>query len=267
MYLEYYLSEMHRHTITLIGAGNLAWHLGPALENVGCKVREVYSRQLSHASKLTSRLYEASETDSLDFSHSASEIFIIAVADDAIHEVVDKLIVPEDALVVHTSGSKPLEILQNDYTAKIGVFYPLQSFRKERDVDFERIPIFVESQEEGEPILYSMARALSKSAHKITGEKRFALHLAAVFASNFVNHMISISQQIAEQEKLDFSWLAPLIGETVDKAMALGPRRAQTGPARRGDLQILDAHMEYLQKDEGLSRIYQAISQHILDEY
>jgi predicted short-subunit dehydrogenase-like oxidoreductase (DUF2520 family) len=150
----------------------------------------------------------------------------------------------------------------------VGVLYPLQTFSKAKKVDFKTTPIFIESNtEEAEKVLTLLAQAISQQVAKITSEERKALHLAAVFASNFTNHMLTISKDILQQNSIDFTFLKPLILETITKSLALGPDQAQTGPAMRGDLEILDKHLEFLQEDESVAEIYKVISQHIVDRY
>ena len=255
-------------TVSFIGSGNLAWHLAPALDNVGYVVKEVYSRNPKHAEALTERLYQAEVKASLDFSTSSSSVFIIATSDDAIEEIAQEIILPEDAVLIHTSGSQPLSILQFAATTNLGVLYPLQTFTKKQKIDFKDIPLFIESNnEETETILTPLAKAISGKVRKIKSEERKALHVAAVFASNFSNHMITLSKQIMEDNGLSFDLLKPLISETINKSLSLGPENTQTGPAKRGDLEILDRHMEFLQEDETLSEIYKLVSQSIIDKY
>lgn len=254
--------------VSFIGSGNLAWHLAPALDNTDYPVREVYSREPRHAEALAKKLYEARVVSDLDFSSSLSQIFVIAVSDDAIEELVREIILPEGALLLHTSGSQPLSVLDDAAADRTGVFYPLQTFTKSRKMDLADVPIFVESDDPyTERLLLAMAGAVSRKAHKISTPARRALHVAAVFASNFANHMLTVSADVMAAHKLDFDWLKPLIAETINKALTLGPEAAQTGPARRGDLEILDRHLEFLRADEAVAEIYRIISQHILDRY
>jgi predicted short-subunit dehydrogenase-like oxidoreductase (DUF2520 family) len=255
-------------SVTLIGAGNLAWHLAQALDNTEYSVREVFSRNSQHALALVKRLYEAEVATSLDFSNSRSRIFIIAVADDAITLVASALQLPYGAIVVHTSGSQPLSVLFNIATPMVGVFYPLQTFSKEKKVDWESTPIFVESQSsEVEKVLLQMGKALTKNVFKIKSSDRKAMHVAAVVASNFTNHMLYIAKKIMQENNLNYDWLKPLIAETITKSLAIGPEKAQTGPAKRGDLEILDKHVEFLAEDESLMELYRVVSQHIVDTY
>lgn len=259
---------MKPSSVSFIGSGNLAWHLAPALDNVGFAVREVYSPNITHARALVDRLYHGRALDEPDFSESESRIFIVAVSDDVIADVVKGLKLPEEAIVVHTSGSQPLSVLEKAPTALTGVFYPLQTFSKGKKVDFGDIPIFVESDDAMvQKVLVNMGKALSRKVTKISSDDRKALHVAAVFASNFTNHMLSISKAIMQESKLNFDLLKPLIAETLNKSLDIGPEKAQTGPAKRGDLEILDRHMEFLQEDLPVAEIYKVISQHIVNTY
>ncbi|WP_276367488.1 Rossmann-like and DUF2520 domain-containing protein [Chryseolinea sp. H1M3-3] len=260
---------MTKHTrVSFIGSGNLAWHLAPALDNSDFPVQEVYSKNPVHAALLVERLYEADVKASLDFSTSSSSVFIIATTDEAIEEVVQEIILPEDAILVHTSGSQPLSILGYAATQNLGVFYPLQTFSKDKKVDFKEVPVFIESANPvTEKMLRAIGNALSKVVIPLKSYERKALHVAAVFASNFTNHMLLVAQDIMKEHRLSYDWLKPLIAEMINKSLSIGPENAQTGPARRGDLEILDKHLEFLQEDPSMAELYKVISQHIIDRY
>ncbi|ADR22460.1 hypothetical protein MATR_36940 [Marivirga tractuosa] len=252
--------------ISFIGAGNVAWHLAPALENVGHFVNEVYTPDGKSAKKLVGNLYNAKIKESLDFSDSPSQIFILAVPDDAIQSIAQEIKLPEQSLMVHTSGSKGLDAMEYSSAAATGVFYPLQTFSKSKKLDFERIPFLLESEnKEALKILNILAKSLSKNIKIVSTAQRKQMHLAAVFACNFTNHMMSISENIMKNAQLDFSLLHPLVLETIEKALKHSPKSVQTGPAKRGDLETLDKHMEMLQSDENVQEIYRLISQNILD--
>jgi predicted short-subunit dehydrogenase-like oxidoreductase (DUF2520 family) len=254
--------------VSFIGSGNLAWHLAPALDNTDFAVKEVYSRNIKRADALVEKLYEAKPKATLDFSISPSKIFIIAAPDDAIAEIVEEIVLPQNAFLFHTSGSQPLSTLGYSATPNIGVFYPLQTFTKGKKIDFREVPVFLESENSvAEKVLSTMAKAISKKVFKVSSADRKALHVAAVFASNFTNHMLSLSKEILEEHKLDFDLLKPLITETINKSLAIGPENSQTGPASRGDLEILDKHFDFLKGDEDVAEIYKLISQHIVDRY
>lgn len=257
-----------RHSLSFIGSGNLAWHLAPALDNAGFIIKEVYSRNPQHAARLTERLYQAEVKATLDFSTSSSTVFFIATSDIAIEQIAQEIILPEDAILLHTSGSQPLSLLQFAATPNIGVFYPLQTFSKSKRVDFKTIPLFLESANETtSEYLFLLAKAISAHTFKITSEERKALHLAAVFASNFTNHMLTLSKKVMQQNSLDFEWLKPIVTETLNKSLSIGPENAQTGPAARGDLEVLDQHLELLHEEESIAEIYKVISQDILNRY
>lgn len=254
--------------IAFIGAGNVAWHMAPALENAGHIVTEVYSRSDRSASELVNKLYQAEPKSDLDFSDSSAEIFIISVPDDAISAIAQDIALPEEATVVHTSGAKSLGVLGYTATDSTGVFYPLQTFSKARKVAFGDIPICIEAADKRtEKLLRLLAASISKHVHIVKSEDRKALHVAAVFACNFTNHFLAIAEQIVNSKKLDFEILKPLITETINKGMNLGPANAQTGPAKRHDFQTLDKHMEFLSGNEELGELYRLISQNIVDNY
>ena len=255
-------------SISFIGAGNLAWHLAPALDNAGFSVKEVFSQNPKHAEELTDRLYQAEVKATLDFSTSDSRVFLVAVSDSVIKQIAQEIILPNEALLIHASGSVSMNDLSFAASTAMGVFYPLQSFTKTRKADFKNLPIFVEASDEAaEELLFEMGRALGGNIQKMDSEQRAYLHLTAVFASNFTNHMLKLAYQTAEQHHLQPDWLKPLIRETVEKSLSIGPMLAQTGPARRGDLETLDKHLELLHGDEKLKELYQLISQHIIDTY
>jgi predicted short-subunit dehydrogenase-like oxidoreductase (DUF2520 family) len=259
---------MRSTTVAFIGSGNLAWHLAAALDNTDYAVREVYSRNPAHAERLVERLYEAEVKASLDFSTSACGIFILAVSDDALQAIVREIVLPEECILLHTSGSQPIEVLRYAATPNIGVFYPLQTFTRDVSVDFSEVPLFVEATNPTTTsVVMDMGRALSDNVVKITSPKRMALHVAAVFASNFTNHMLLLAQEIMKENSLSYDWLKPLIATMITKSLQIGPEYAQTGPARRGDFETLDRHMEFLQDDEATAELYKVISQDIVDRY
>jgi predicted short-subunit dehydrogenase-like oxidoreductase (DUF2520 family) len=251
--------------ITLIGAGNVGWHLARHLENAGHQLREIYSRNFKNARKLVDSLYDAYPTASLDFSESDAQIFLLAVADDAIPAIVSEIILPENVILAHTSGSKGIEIL-SDLKCTTGVFYPLQTFSKAKEVDFEEIPILVEGENKAtEKELIALAKSLSNEVQAVNSDQRRTLHMAAVFACNFTNHLLTISKNILETEDLSFDLLRPLLLETVYKALELGPENAQTGPAARKDLATIKSHLNSLRINPELAQIYRLLSESIME--
>lgn len=255
------------YKISFVGSGNLATHLAIAFENAGHKVIEVCSRNKKNAMSLAAKLYRAKAKTGYDFSGSDIDILIVAVNDDSIEEVAQELIIKEDIVVVHTSGSKSLETLRYVPTDNTGVFYPLQTFSKSKRVKFEELPIFLEASGiHAFLILNDLARSISKKVFQVDGRKRKGIHVAAVFACNFTNHLFKIAQDILQKEEMNFDILKPLIVETINKSLALGPEMSQTGPAYRGDFLTLYEHMNYLSDNQIYKEIYRIISQDIIDQ-
>lgn len=266
LYLREIFFSTMKFNIAVIGTGNLAWHLAPALESAGHIVTEVYGRNIDKAARITSKLYAAEITDDLDFSESQAEIYILAVSDQAIPKVADSIILPEGSLLVHTSGSTPMDILAYSSASYIGTFYPLQSFTISREVNFRTVPILYESDDKHAlGILKTLTQSISSSSYYIKSRDRQALHIAAVFASNFTNHMLRLSEEILERQGLDFEMLKPLVLEQIDKSLEMGPEASQTGPAIRGDFSTLDQHYHFLNYREQIAEIYKLVSQDIID--
>lgn len=254
--------------IDIIGAGNLATNLGPNLEQNGLVVNAVYSRDIRDAKKLANKLYQATVTDQLDFSASRSTVFILAVSDSAIEGVARELILPENAIVAHTSGSIPLSVLGYTASQNIGVFYPLQTFSKAKSLSFKDIPILIEGENKyTSKTLRLVAQKISENVRTTSTKERLMIHLAAIFASNFTNAMLIHAEDILKAANVDTSILVPLVQETMEKSFSLGALRGQTGPAHRGDLDILEMHMEMLNNLEDKKEVYQLISQQILDRF
>lgn len=254
--------------IAILGTGNVAWHLAPALEEAGHTLTEVYGRDLEKAASITARLYTAEPKDDLDFSESEAEIFILAVNDQAISTLADEVILPEGSILVHTSGSVPLDVLGYSSASYTGIFYPLQTFSKDRALDFVDVPFLLESDDQTTlQKLKKLAKSLSPQTYVVKSKDRKALHVAAVFASNFTNHMLRLSEEIMARQGLDYEMLKPLIIETISKSLEIGAKRAQTGPAIRSDFNTLDTHYQFLNYNEQVAEIYRLISQDIIDSY
>ena len=250
--------------IVLIGAGNLAFHLGQCLHQAGIEVIQVYSRKITKARKL-SKLIQSTAINRLEQLSPEGDLYILAVSDTAIGEVAQRIaaVIPSDKLVVHTSGATPSTVLKNDFK-RYGIFYPLQSFSISRKVDFQQLPICIDAyRKRDQKILTKLAKRISSNVHFITDEQRAILHVAAVFVNNFSNHLFNIGAQISQQEGLDFDLLKPLILETVAKIQDSAPEKMQTGPAIRGDQLTLKRHLEYLEKFPQYAAIYQLMSHSI----
>jgi|SRR6187402_2850418 len=245
--------------ITLIGSGNVAWHLGKAFVKAGHSIEAVYSRDPGHAQALSDLFHGSTVATQTDFSKSNSELFIVAISDQALIEVAASLVIPENAVIAHTSGSMPMEAL-NEFS-KHGVFYALQTFTKGKEMNISEVPFGIEaSDNKTYELLSSLALSLSKNVQPISSAQRKVLHVAAVFACNFTNHLFSVSANILEKENLHFNLLNSLIKETVQKALEIGPEKAQTGPAIRGDEKIIQQHLDYLKSEPELQVLYKLIS-------
>lgn len=195
--------------IVFIGAGNLATRLAVELKEQGCFIEQVYSRTKSSAVNLSQEL-QTQYTISPEKIVRGADIYVVALKDSVVDEVLSKVTF-DNQLVVHCSGSLPLSALAK-YSKNTGVFYPLQTFSKHHAVDFKIIPIFVEaSSEENENILLHLAKKISNNVTLLDSEKRLFLHIAAVFACNFVNHFYTIASDLLKTKAIPFEVLHPLI--------------------------------------------------------
>lgn len=257
---------MMNKRIVLIGAGNVAHHLAPALLKAGLNLCQIYSRTLESARELGKKTGITYTSDTFAV-YPDGNIYIFCVNDDSLLTMYKSLRINENALVLHTSGSVSIDIFR-PYARNYGVLYPLQTFSKTRNLDFREIPLCIEaSDREVLKTLVLLGSKLSSRVYEINSEKRQKLHLAAVFANNFTNHLYHIAGKILEKEDLDFNLLRPLIFETAHKVMQLTPEEAQTGPGRRGDNTILHLHKNMLKDNRNMQSIYALLSQSIQDVY
>jgi predicted short-subunit dehydrogenase-like oxidoreductase (DUF2520 family) len=250
---------------SFIGAGNLAFHLAKALHSKGFKINQIYNRTESSAKELA-EITEAKFTSLLSEIDSTTDIYIVAVKDSAIGEVLSQINF-QDQLLVHCSGSQPISVLKN-YAKNFGVLYPLQTFSKSREVDFSKIPLFIEANSsENLEILKKIAGSISENVSVTNSEQRQMLHISAVFACNFVNHFYFIAGELLKSNELSFDVLKPLILETALKVQKLDPFSAQTGPAVRFDENIIDKHLEMLAESEEYRQLYKLISKSIFEHH
>lgn len=254
--------------ISLIGSGRVAFHLAQALLAQGHNIVQVYARDFDKTQKFAEKI-QARACQSLQ-QFQPVDLIILAVSDSAIAELVKQVheLFPE-TLMVHTSGSTDIEVISHVHD-KAGVFYPLQTFSLERDVDWSATPLFVEALADvDQKLLSDLANSLSKRVYQYTSKQRLTLHLAAVFACNFSNYCFDMAKQIVDAEQVDFSLLYPLIVETAKKATENDPKQMQTGPAMRGDQNILAMHQNLLAQAErdDLKEVYQLLSDGILKRH
>jgi len=247
--------------IVLLGSGNVATNLALALKTAGENIVQVFSPNLVHAKELAEKI-DSDPINHFSEIDRAADLYLIAVKDDAIAEVARHL-KHVDGLVVHTSGTTDIKVLSSEVSSA-GVFYPLQTFSKSKVVDFKTIPICLEASEPHQlKLLTQLAEKLSGKVYVMDGAKRKVLHLAAVFACNFTNHLYALSNQILMKNDLDFDLIRPLIAETADKVMADLPENVQTGPAVRNDESTMNKHLAMLLNLPELQEIYQTLSNSI----
>jgi len=252
-------------TITIIGAGCVGTFLAQKLHNKGFVINQIISKQKEYAEDLAFKVNAEVIPENFEGFNPNSDLYIVAVKDDVIMEIRKKFPLM-DKMIVHTSGSVPMDVFKKS-TPNFGVLYPLQTIIKERELDISSIPFFITaSNKETADDLKQFANSFSNSVFEITDEKRAILHLAAVFASNFVNFQLKIAKEIMENDQLPYMVLRPLVEETISKAFDIDPGTAQTGPAKRGDCNIIDKHKSLIKNPDQLA-LYTLLSDMIKKEY
>lgn len=253
--------------VVFVGAGNLATNLAKALYQKGFRIVQVYSRTEESACALA-REVEAGFTTDLQKISREARLYIVSLKDIAFVELLPQISQgKEEALLVHTAGSIPMSIWEG-HAARYGVFYPMQTFSKQREVDFEEVPFFIEANsKEDAGLLKAIAGTLSGKVYEVTSEQRKSLHLAAVFACNFTNHMYALASELLAKYHLPFEVMLPLIDETARKVHELIPHDAQTGPAVRYDENVINHHLAMLEDTPELQEIYKLISKSIHEHH
>ena len=249
--------------IFVIGSGNVATHLSCAMLKAGHSITGVCGRNYKHTAELAEALNTTPFTNINQIPTNA-DIYLISVSDDSIAEVAAQI--PEvEGIVAHTAGSVPMSVLKR--FGNYGVVYPLQSFSKSRQINVSRVPFCIEGNDcSTANSLIALARYLSKDVRPMTSDQRAQLHIAAVFASNFVNSMYAEAETILKKSNISFDIMQELIAETAAKAVELGPVAAQTGPARRGDTKVMNHQIQSL-ADGGLQKLYSFVSERIQCRY
>ena len=244
--------------IILLGSGNVATHLGIALKNSNYTIVQVYSKSIENAKVLANKL-NAQFTNNLSKLKS-TDLIIVCINDDAILSVLSQI---KNTAIVHTSGSIGLDVFKQKFT-NYGVFYPLQTFNKEIDINISEIPFCIEGNSlEFEKQLIKIAKALSNNVVKMNSQQRKQLHIAAVFACNFSNHMYSIADDLLAKKNIDFKILLPLIRKTNANLENYRPKEVQTGPAKRKDTAIIQEHIATIKENE-IKELYHRISDNII---
>lgn len=271
------MGEVASQRVVVLGAGRVATHLVPALVQAGHKVVQVWSRTETSA-RVLAEANRVSYTDEIAAVEPDADVYIACLTDEALPEVAGNLLRlfekvdgTDDSirggarrakrLFLHTAGSVSMDVWKQAGAVHYGILYPLQTFSKDRVVNMGDVSFFVEaSDDEAMARIESLAFSLSDKVFRADSKRRARLHIAAVFACNFVNAMYDAAHQLLAEDKIPFEVLLPLIDETAAKVHTLAPREAQTGPAVRGDVAVMHSHMEALAQDKELQGLYESIS-------
>jgi len=242
-------------SVSIVGTGNVAHHLGRAFRDAGITISDVYGRNSSSTNELA-YLLECSVAPTLN--ELSGDLILLCVSDNAVIDLASRI--TENRRLAYTSGSTPLSSLPN--RSFCGVFYPLQTFSKNREINITTVPFLVEGNSvQHESELMQLASKISQHVQSANSSDRLHYHISAVFVNNFVNHLFSKGKAHVEEHGLDWEVLKPLIFETIGKISDLDPFAAQTGPAVRNDEQTIERHLHEL---EGKSKeIYTLITQSI----
>ena len=246
--------------IALVGAGNVATCIGPRLKEAGHDIVSVYSRTAESAKELAGRLEVPYTTCFRNIPEA--DVFLVMLRDDALMERAAEIAsCAGKAILLHTAGSVPMDVWRTAGASRYGVLYPMQTFSRTSVVDWESVPLFIEgSSDQVTGTVRELALTVSPDVAVLSSEGRRKLHVAAVFACNFSNHMYAIADKLLADEGVPFRVMLPLVRETARKVETIPPRDAQTGPAVRGDLKVLTDHLSQLDDRPELARLYRMIS-------
>ena len=245
--------------MSIIGTGNVAFHLGNSFIERGIPIVSVYGRNPSKSKELAD-LWRCNVAESI--SEIETEFVLVCVTDSSVEEVISQL--PLGCKVAFTSGS--IDLVSFSERKNTGVFYPLQTFSKEKSINIFEVPMLIEADSSDfAHELFDLAWVVSRNVHFASSVERKKYHLAAVWANNFTNHLIYSAKNYLDSESLNWQLLMPLLKETVDKLNYLNPYDAQTGPARRNDLQTIDSQVKM---QEGMQKeLYSLLSKSIQKTY
>jgi predicted short-subunit dehydrogenase-like oxidoreductase (DUF2520 family) len=256
---------MAQYSLSFAGAGRVAGALCLELYHYGFKILQIVSES-EHNGKLLAEICNASWSSELNYTDQ-NDIIIVAVPDHRLNEVLARIKCADNTIVAHTAGSFGLEVFPS-HIKKAGVFYPLQTFSKERSIRFRDLPFLLEaSGKDSAEVLEFLAASIGGKAQFLTLDQRKMVHLSAVFVNNFTNYMLTAGEEITTSAGLSFELLVPLIKETVAKAIENGPERSQTGPAVRNDLNTIEKHIELLSFSPSLQIIYSEMTKSIIKHY
>lgn len=249
--------------IVLLGSGNIAFHLAKMLKISNINIHQIYNINSISGTELASK-YNTNFTNNINEICSNADIYIIAVKDSFISNIIDKLNI-DNGIVVHTSGTTDINIFNNKFI-NFGILYPLQTFSKDVELNYSDIPFLIEANnDESLGFIENIANKISSNVSVANSEQRKLLHVAAVFACNFTNYLYSVADNLLDKQNLSFNLLKPLIKETTRKALNSKPETNQTGPAKRKDLKIINEHLKVLEPNKELQKLYGLISEMIIE--
>lgn len=250
--------------ISLIGSGNVAYQLAKIFTEKGVNLLDVRSRNIDNGAAIAAE-FKVVFSNLIYEANPKADIIILAVSDDAINEIASK-ISKTNTIVCHTSGTESTEVLK-EISPNFGSFYPLQTFTKNRKVDFSTIPVLIDgSNENVKQTLFKLGEMISENVSFLSNEQRMLIHPAAVMVNNFSNHLFTLAEKYCEDKNLNFNILKPLIKETVEKISEVSPSQNQTGPAKRRDTKTIEKHLSLIE-DEKLKELYLLFTESIQKTY
>jgi len=250
-------------SVVIMGSGNMAWHMGHWLIGSGIQVNQIFSRNIERGAGLAAEL-KTEFTNRLDKIQERTNLYLLTISDDALTAVIRQAVFG-NRLVIHMAGSVPIDIFK-EKVKNFGVLYPLQTFTMGKPVEYSQIPVFIEaSNAKNLARIEQLAFKLSDRVYKVDSEKRAYIHLAAVIASNFTNHMLAVAEKYMQERNLSFDLIKPLVQETIAKALSISPFLAQTGPAVRGNTGVIEKHLSLLENHPEIRELYRVISESIVN--
>ena len=253
----------NKYKIVLLGSGNVAYHLAEMLKRSDINIYQVYNINKKSGEKLAKK-HNSSFTNNINEIVTDADLYIIAIKDNFIKNIIDKLRINK-GIVIHTSGTTDINVFSNKFE-NFGILYPLQTFTKEIELNYNEIPFLIEANNSKTlEFIDSIASSISKNVINTSSEQRKSIHISAVFACNFTNYFYSIADDLLEKQNLSFDLLKPLIKETTRKAIESKPKENQTGPAKRKDLNVINKHLKALEENKEIQKLYGTISEMIIN--
>ncbi len=254
---------MNKPCIAIVGFGNVGFHITKRLSAKGIPPQVISTRNPKKTKNLIAEIgCSALVTDEQDLSDLSPDFIILTVPDSAVSEVIRNFTFPQKAIVLHTSGSLPIDVFSD--SERYGVLYPLQTFSLSKDIDFSEVPVLVEASDNPTLIrIKELASVLSEDIRETLSYNRLRIHLAAVVACNFSNVLYHQAEELLKGTGIILKDFQPLLEETVIKAVELGPKTAQTGPASRGDSMVVSKHLDALKENSDLYQLYKRFTEMI----